>query len=266
MGQRNGRMIHTFPNGDIYDGDFFDGMRHGEGVYVAKKGYKYVGAWKDDFRHGAGTFTYAEKDSEGRPVHFGTYEGEWKRNMRWGKGIHRFANGASYDGAWVKDKMHGYGIYTFESKDSYEGQMHEGNMHGKGVYTSNETGDQLQGTWVDDKQNGTFTRTTRDGLVATEEWKEDELISQSEFQKSKSDELMRAEDDTKEPSQDSPVADQKEATDSKEGVEGVEVATKAPEPQKTTNDVVGNRSNPFGAPRTDPDADELPAPLEEVAL
>ena len=41
------------------------------------------------------------------------YDGEWKDNMKHGKGTYFYASGASYTGDWQDDVMHGKGIYTY---------------------------------------------------------------------------------------------------------------------------------------------------------
>lgn len=173
-------MIHKFENGDIYNGDFVEGKRQGEGTYCAKSGSKYVGAWYNDKREGAGEMTFSTKDKDGRETYHGSYEGNWKRDKKDGKGIYKHADGSVYDGDWKKDKMHGYGLYTFATKERYEGQFKSGNMHGKGVFIF-KNGDQIQGNWVDDREEGIFIRTTPTGMTRKEEWSQGELASCCEF-------------------------------------------------------------------------------------
>jgi radial spoke head protein 1 len=41
--QRHGRGKNTFPNGDVYEGQYVNGRRYGEGTYIWKAGHKYTG-------------------------------------------------------------------------------------------------------------------------------------------------------------------------------------------------------------------------------
>jgi radial spoke head protein 1 len=42
-----GKAQASYPTGDIYDGDFLDGIREGRGKYMyASNGDKYDGEWK----------------------------------------------------------------------------------------------------------------------------------------------------------------------------------------------------------------------------
>ena len=52
----------SYPNGDIYEGDYVDGIRHGRGIYrFAASGDKYEGSWVNNNKHGLGTMTYNGK-------------------------------------------------------------------------------------------------------------------------------------------------------------------------------------------------------------
>ena len=44
-----------FGNGDLYNGDFQEGLFNGHGVYYFSNGTCYEGNWKDDLMHGQGT-------------------------------------------------------------------------------------------------------------------------------------------------------------------------------------------------------------------
>ena len=95
--------IHTFANGDVYEGD-----------------------WKDGKGHGKGKCTYASGNM---------YEGDWKDGKKHGKGKHTWANGNVYEGDYKDGKKHGKGKYTWANGDVYEGDWKDGNRHGKGKYT-----------------------------------------------------------------------------------------------------------------------------------
>lgn len=56
-----GRGTATYPNGEIYEGDFVDGRRTGKGKYTYSNGDKYEGEFKDNWKEGIGRLTYANK-------------------------------------------------------------------------------------------------------------------------------------------------------------------------------------------------------------
>ena len=51
----------TYPNGEIYEGNFKDGKKEGSGTYTYANGDKYVGQFQNDLKHGIGRLTYNEK-------------------------------------------------------------------------------------------------------------------------------------------------------------------------------------------------------------
>ena len=72
QGVRNGRGHLEWPNGDVYTGQFNDGLREGQGLFVYdQKRCRYEGHWKQSMRDGEGVQEWANKDK---------YDGEWKRD------------------------------------------------------------------------------------------------------------------------------------------------------------------------------------------
>lgn len=49
------------------------------------------------------------------------YEGDWKNDIKEGKGVLTFSTGDIYDGNWLTNKRDGYGIYIYNSGDRYYG-------------------------------------------------------------------------------------------------------------------------------------------------
>ena len=95
-----GRGVATYPNGDIYEGSFENGvilrlltlqLRHGEdGVYKYNNKNAseeaqdlYRGAWFNNLKSGIGKMTY---------VGIGTYYGYWENNERNGEGVMTYSN------------------------------------------------------------------------------------------------------------------------------------------------------------------------------
>lgn len=46
-GERHGEGWAVLPNGDFYQGCYFQGMRNGKGLYVFKNGARYEGVYED---------------------------------------------------------------------------------------------------------------------------------------------------------------------------------------------------------------------------
>ena len=54
-----GKAVASYPNGDVYDGDFADGIREGRGTYrYGKNGDIYYGEWFENLKHGIGKMIY----------------------------------------------------------------------------------------------------------------------------------------------------------------------------------------------------------------
>jgi hypothetical protein len=50
-----GRIVHA--DGDVYEGEWKDGMAHGPGKYYHADGTIYAGEWVTDVKHGQGIET-----------------------------------------------------------------------------------------------------------------------------------------------------------------------------------------------------------------
>ena len=60
QGQRHGYGISILTNGDVYSGEFKNGVRdgYGEYIYAKENGAKYSGYYKDNKKSGHGVFVY----------------------------------------------------------------------------------------------------------------------------------------------------------------------------------------------------------------
>ena len=86
----------------------------------------YIGEWKNDMREGKGTYY--------NPISKEKYEGEFQNGKAEGRGIYYYNNGDIYEGEfknWCKD---GSGIYYFINGDRYEGNFKVGLPDKKGRY------------------------------------------------------------------------------------------------------------------------------------
>jgi len=113
---KNGKAKATFPNNDVYDGEYLNGKRNGKGVYTWSKaeenkvrGAKYDGEYKDGKREGGGVMVYPDKSK---------YIGEWQNNARHGKGTYIYPNGDRYCGQWIEDKKKGAGTYCYAASQT----------------------------------------------------------------------------------------------------------------------------------------------------
>ena len=146
----------TFPNGDVYEGDFVYGTFHGKGKYTFADGTVYEGAFSCGKFHGKGNQLLSNGDS---------YEGDFFNDEFHGKGKYTFENGVVYQGDFVYGRFHGKGNQVLSNGDSYEGGFSNHEFHGKGKYTSLENGTVYEGDFVNGKFHGKGKLTLLDGTI-----------------------------------------------------------------------------------------------------
>ena len=133
-----------FPNGDVYTGNFADGMRDGQGTYTWSSGDVYNGTWKDDAMHGSGIYKYSDESCA---------QGEFKRNQ-FIDGSYQVANsfgeytftitkgeatavemvltsGTTYSGEMTDGKLTGSAQITYSNGDQYSGRVDNGYKAGQ---------------------------------------------------------------------------------------------------------------------------------------
>ena len=185
-GQLHGKGVCRYSSGDVYEGDFKNGVRDGIGTYRHKDGAVYTGEYKDDKCNGQGKYVYTNGD---------VYEGGFKDGHRHGHGVYRHKNGAVYEGEYKDGKCCGYGEYVYSNGDTFKGNFENGLPNGKGVYTHANgpvyeggykdgklhgygrydyaDGSSFEGYHVDGKRNGKGTYRFADGDVYEGEYKDD---------------------------------------------------------------------------------------------
>lgn len=129
--------VHSFSNGDVYEGELVDGQMDGRGVYRYAGGNVYAGFFNKGKPHGPNAvFTYSNGDryegpyvnglkdtseSNGQGVYTfskdgAVYTGPFKANMREGHGaVMTWPDGRKYEGSFLQSKRHGIG--TMHKKD-----------------------------------------------------------------------------------------------------------------------------------------------------
>ena len=113
------------------------------GTSIDKLGKKYIGEWKNNLKNGKGKET----------VNNGFYIGNWENGRPNGYGVFTFNVGHIYDGQFLNGFWHGYATFTW-GKGAYEGDKYEGQFridkkHGEGIYTR-KNGSTVEGIWKDD--------------------------------------------------------------------------------------------------------------------
>ena len=125
-----------FPNGNIYTGDFENGLASGLGDLQYKNGNRYSGQWEAGKFNGSGILSKSN----------GYYEGQFKDGKFNGQGEFHFNNGDIYIGTWKNNRQHGYGTIYEISGTIFEGSFYEGKIHGTGVITQ-PNGRIVHGIW-----------------------------------------------------------------------------------------------------------------------
>lgn len=105
----------VFENGDVYEGEIFEGEPHGKGRLTTFNGLDFDGSY---------------------------YEGTWKYGELWGEGVHKEVGVFYYEGEFVAGKKQGKGKMSFDNGSFYEGEWDYDCQHGLGFYFDAETGEE----------------------------------------------------------------------------------------------------------------------------
>ncbi len=116
-GLRTGYGRMKYPNGDLYEGEWFENKMQGEGTYSYKKsGDIYSGAWRLGKKHGQGRYEYGADSS----MLVGTWESGTITTGAWelkGAGV--------YDGNFKLGRPYGPGKFSFTSGLTQTGVFEE---------------------------------------------------------------------------------------------------------------------------------------------
>ena len=112
-------------NGDVFKGNFKDGMRHGNGLCQFSSGAIYRGDWREDKPHGHGTLYSGNgeildcKFENGFVVCSGGSDLFGKAAA--GKIKILFSDGSFYMGQYADHHRHGLGTMIYANGDIYDG-------------------------------------------------------------------------------------------------------------------------------------------------
>ena len=157
---RPGRVKVLYDTGDVYEGrvmpsvgnhrrhDHYKGVlsRNGKGLYVWKnRNALYEGEYKRDIKNGKGRYVAPNGD---------VFVGDFVDGQKCGKGEYIYATGGRYVGSWLDGKRHGKGVFIFADGEEENVEF----VHGKRVERDGGVAVTASGQ-VASRQNSTFTKT-----------------------------------------------------------------------------------------------------------
>ena len=120
------KCFMKWTTGDIYTGDFWNGMRDGRGEMTFSDGTEYDGTWKCDRMHGQGMRKYISGNIYTGPYYQGKRQGS--------QGRLQYKSGDLYIGEWSDDNFDGRGAFYFNRGDVYHGSFVNNKRQGRGIY------------------------------------------------------------------------------------------------------------------------------------
>jgi hypothetical protein len=162
-------------NGDVYVGEFENGIFHGPGVLrkatfrEGKKdcvGRSYAGGWKHGSRSGKGKYHTGFGDF---------YDGEFLSDTYHGQGVMLYVNGDRYMGQWEKGKWHGDGEILYVNGNSYKGKFFKNMYHGEGMFRYGPSGGSYTGGWRLGMKHGIGKRNFASGAEYEGEYVDNEM-------------------------------------------------------------------------------------------
>ncbi|MEP7169484.1 MAG: hypothetical protein ABI855_08965, partial [Bacteroidota bacterium] len=129
-----------------------------------------------------------------------TYEGQFVKNKKHGKGKYTFKSGSSYEGDFVKDLFAGEGVFYYDDGSCYEGTFSNDLFNGKGVcfYANGDyyvgefrnsgyegtgayyyfSGDKYEGGFTKNQFNGEGIYTSADGSISKYKYENGKVIAE----------------------------------------------------------------------------------------
>lgn len=160
----HGTGTMEFSTGEIYTGQFKDGLPHGLGLMIYNRESNYRGEWRLGRRHGEGVYVTTA----------GIYRGQFVDDRMEGLGTFHGVDGSSVRGSWVDGFASGLAVVSLPSGLEMIGQYEKGlieNGEGQLIY---EDGTRYVGSWHDGQRHGSGVIINGDGQVEyAGEWKND---------------------------------------------------------------------------------------------
>ena len=94
-GRPNGKGRLEIRSGEVFEGEWTNGLLSGSGLHIDAGGNRYEGMFAAGVPHGHGR--YLARTGE-------IFEGEFRDGLRQGKGTTRLAGGSVYESEWDKGK------------------------------------------------------------------------------------------------------------------------------------------------------------------
>lgn len=147
--QSSKSKIYTFENGDTYIGKLVEGKMDGRGTYFFvddnDRTVEYTGEFKEDMKHGKGMYTLANGN---------VYIGNFENDLISGIGQMCYTSQNEYIGNWEKGLKNGHGIYRWSEGTTYIGEFRKSNMDGKGVCLDKDGNIIYDGEWKNNLVHG----------------------------------------------------------------------------------------------------------------
>lgn len=121
----DGWGIETTADGTRYEGYFTKGKRGPSGKWELRNGNVYEGEFVNGLMHGRGKLT--------NDVNKTSYDGDWKGGKMHGSGVYLWEDGRRYQGEYENDKKKGFGAYMWIDGRVYYGMWKDGVQHGEGT-------------------------------------------------------------------------------------------------------------------------------------
>ena len=187
QGIREGRGKLILSNEDRFEGNFVKGKLEGYGKFISKDGEVYEGEFINGIPNGKGYKKYKDFSeyegnfTNGKENGFGIkkwkngeiYEGEFLDGLKSGKGKHSFKDGQKYEGYFFEDHYNGNGEYIWPDGLKYIGEFKDDKVEGKGTLIW-PNGDKYEGLFIDGKYNGFGCESKIDGSKYEGEFKNDD--------------------------------------------------------------------------------------------
>jgi len=130
-GKAEGYGQYRWMNGNIYSGQFFNGMKNGQGQWKKsgdEDANQYSGKYRNDMKHGFGEFEWSTGSK---------YKGEYVNDKKKGYGEMYWADGSIYRGFWDNGVQDGLGLMIFKDGMRKAG-FFEDNIYKSPLFTMEE--------------------------------------------------------------------------------------------------------------------------------